>query len=131
VGGIGVEAEAFVDGYDGAKADKPEEGGEDRIPAQEVGEGEGEGEGCCGNETDDDAFDAEAAGEEHARFVAVADGPADEIRVEPAAEGDVSDLEGEIEGGGVGGVLEGVKVVGAVFVGKIQFSWRGVGDVVA
>jgi hypothetical protein len=124
-----VEAEAFVDGYGGAEADEPEEGGEDRTPAQEVREGEGEG--CCGDETNDDAFDAEAAGEEHARFVAVADGPADEIRVEPAAEGGVSDLEGEIEGGGVGGVLEGVKDVGAVFVGKIQFSWRGVGDVVA
>jgi hypothetical protein len=121
------EAEAFVGGYDGAEADKPEEGGKDTVPAREMGEGED----CCDDEADDDALDAEAADEEHAGFVAVADGPTDEIGVGLAAEGGVGDLEGGVEGGGVGGVLEGVEDVGAVFVGEIQFSWGGVGDVVA
>jgi len=71
------EAEAFVSGYDGAKADEGEEGGEDTVPARDVGEGEDCGDG----EADDDAFDAEAADEEHAGFVAVANGRADEIGV--------------------------------------------------
>ena len=127
MGSMEDEAEAFVGGYDGAEADEPEKGGEDTVPARVVGEGED----CCDNEAGDDAFDAEAADEEHAGFVAVADGPADEIGVGLAAEGGVGDLEGGLEGRGVGGVLEGVENVGAVFVGEIQFSWGGVGDVVA
>jgi len=121
------EAEAFVGGDDGAEADEPEEGGEDTVPARGVGEGED----CCDDEAGDDAFDTEAADEEHAGFVAVADGPADEIGVGLAAEGSVGDLKGGFEGGRVGGVLEGVKNVGAVFVGEIQFSWGSVGDVMA
>ena len=48
-----------------------------------------------------------------------------------AAEGGVGDLESGVEGGGVGGMLEGVDDVVAVFVGEIQFSWGGVGNVVA
>jgi hypothetical protein len=48
-----------------------------------------------------------------------------------AAEGSLGDPEGRLEGGRMGGVLEGVDDVGAVFVGEIQFSWGGVGDVVA
>lgn len=121
------EAEAFIGGYDGAEADEPEEGGEDTVPAREVGESED----YCDDEADNNAFDAEAADEEHAGFVAVADGPADEIGVGLTAEGGVGDLEGGVEGGGVGGVLKGVEDVGAVFVGEVQFSRGGVGDVVA
>jgi hypothetical protein len=127
VGGMEDEAEAFVGGYDGAEADEPEEGGEDTVPARGVGEGED----CGDDEAGGDAFDAEAADEEYAGFVAVADGPADEIGMGLAAQGCVGDLEGGVEGGGVGGMLEGVDDEGAVFVGEIQFSWGRVGDVVA
>jgi hypothetical protein len=127
VGGVQDEAEAFEGRYDGAETDEPEEGGEDPVPARGVGEGEDGGDG----EADGDAFDAEAADEEHAGFVAVADGPADEIGVGLAAQGGFGDLEGGLEGGGVGGMLEGVDDLGAVFVREIQFSWGGVGDVVA
>jgi hypothetical protein len=91
----------------------------------------GEGEDCCDDEADDDAFDAEAADAEHAGFVTVADGPADKIGVGLASERGFGNLEGGLEGGGVGGMLEGVDDLGAVFVGEIQFSWGGVGDVVA
>ena len=45
------EAEAFVGGYDGAEADEPEGGGEDTVPARDVGEDED----CCDDEADDDA----------------------------------------------------------------------------
>lgn len=121
------EAEAFVGGYDGAEADEPEEEGKDTVPARGVGEGED----CGDDEAGGDALHAEAADEEHAGFIAVADGPADEIGVGLAAQGDVGDLEGGVEGGGVGGMLEGVDNVGAVFVGEIQFSWGVVSDVVA
>jgi hypothetical protein len=48
-----------------------------------------------------------------------------------AAEGRLGDPEGRLEGRRVGGVLEGVDDLGAVFVREIQFSWGGVGDVVA
>jgi hypothetical protein len=91
----------------------------------------GEGEDYCDDVAGDDAFDAKAADEDHAGFVAVADGPADEVGVGLGAEGGVGDPEGRVEGGGVGGMLEGVEDVGAVFVGDIQFSWGVVGDVVA
>ena len=127
MGSVEDEAEAFVGGYDGAEAEEPEEGGKDTIPARDVGEGED----CGDDEAGDDAFDAEATDEDHARFVAVADGPADEIWMGLAAEGGVGDLEGGFKGGGVRGMLEGVDDASAVFVGEIQFSRGVVGDVVA
>ena len=77
-----------------------------------------------------DVGDAGVADEEDAGFVAVADGPADEVGVGLAAEGGFDHVFDEGEGGRVGGVLEGVEDGGAVAVGEVEFSGGVGGEVV-
>ena len=63
--------------------------------------------------------------EENAGTVAVADAPADEVGVGLAPEGALDHVFDEGEGGGVGGVLEGVEHGGAVSVGEVEFAGGG------
>ena len=73
--------------------------------------------------------DAHGADKKHAGLVAVADRPADEVGVRLAAESGFGDPDGGLEGGRVGGVLEGVETAGALFVGQVEFAGRGEGKV--
>ena len=75
--------------------------------------------------------DSHSSDEENAGLVAVANGPADEVGMRLASKGRFGDCHGGFEGGGVGGVLEGVQAMRAVFVAKIQLARRVEGDVVA
>lgn len=70
--------------------------------------------------------DSGVADEENAGFVAIADAPTDEVGVGLTAQGTFDDIPDQGEGGGVGGVLEGMEDGGAGFVGEVQLA-GGVG----
>lgn len=120
------DAEALVGGDADVEADEEEGEAPDAPPARRGGADQEDGE----DDGSDDVGDARVANEEDARLVAVANAPADEVGVGLPAQGAFDNVMDQGEGGGVGGVLEGVEDGGAGLVGEIEFT-RGVwGDVV-
>lgn len=120
------DTETLVSGDADVEAHEEEGEAPEAPPAGCIGADQEDGEDDGG----DDVGDARVTDEEDARLVAVADAPADEVGVGLPAQGAFNDVMDESEGGGVGGVLEGMEDCGAGLVGEIEFT-RGIwGDVV-
>lgn len=121
--GVDDDAETFVGGDADGETDEEEGRAEKAPPAAGGREDEDESE----KDAADNVGDAGVADEEHARLVAVADAPTDEVGVGLTAQGALHDVAYEGEGGWVRGVLQSVEDGGAGLVGEIELA-RGVGS---
>lgn len=113
------DAHALPGGDESGDTDEPADERKHAPPASSGGEGDDE----VGDEAGSDGKDAEAAGEDHTRTVAVADGPADEVGVCLSAEGVLDCGDDFAESGWVGGVLEGVKKSLLLTGREVEFAW--------
>ena len=110
VAGVDDDAEALVGGDHDVEADEEEREGEEAPPAALARQDEEDGE----DQPREDVQVAVPFDEQHARSVAVADAPADEVGVRLPPQGGFDHVFDEGEGAGVGGVLEGVQHRSAV-----------------
>ena len=120
-------AEALVRGDEVDRAEPKGQGAEDAPPARAVAEGQEHGHDDRAREHGD----GEGAEEEHARLVAVADGPAHEVGVGLVFERDEEGFDDGLEDGWVRRVLQGLEELRACLVGEVEFSRGGGMDVVA
>lgn len=119
------DAHAFPGGNESGDADEPGGEGDDAPGATGGAEDEEE----VDQEAGEDEEDAEAACKGDAGWIAVADGPADEVGMRLPAEGVFDRGGGGAEGGRVGGVLKSVQDCLALAAGDVEFAWATFGDV--
>jgi hypothetical protein len=98
-------AHSLPGGDESSNADEPAKEW-DNAPATAGG---GECDDEVGDQASSDGEDAETAGKDDARTVAVADRPSNEVGVRLSAKGVLDGGDDGVEGGWVGSVLEGVK----------------------
>jgi hypothetical protein len=126
VGLVQDDTEALVGGHHGRDTYEHDRGSEDSVPAAGMGQDQQDGN----DERQSDVDDTHGADEEDLGLVAVADGPADEVRVGLATERSLSDLDGRGKGSRVGGVLKSMEAEGTILVREVELAGRGEGQVV-
>ena len=75
--------------------------------------------------------DTHGSDEEDLGFIAVANGPSNEVGVRLTTESSFSDLDGWEESRGMSRVLESVKTRSTILMGEIEFSRRCEGEVMS
>lgn len=106
------DAEAFVSSSGDVEANEEEGEAKEAPPARQMAQDKEQGE----YDGEDYVRDAGIDDEEYAGFVAVADGPADEVGMRLAAECGFYHVLNEGEGGRMSSVLQGVEDGGPVAV---------------
>lgn len=122
---VQYDAHALVGGDECADAYDKGNGGESAVAAA----GAAEAQDDASDDAEEDGADTEGASKEDAGWVAVADGPADEVGVGLAAECRLDGVDDEAEGGGVSGVSQSLDGGLLLPGGEVELARGAVHDV--